>query len=86
MQNGATDVITAASHGLFVGEAFDRIRNSPISRVVVTNSIPPERAKDNLGDKLVVLDVSKLLGDAIHRVHHKESVSALFEGTAGFKR
>ena len=86
MENGAKDVITAASHGLFVGEAFERIRKSPISRVVVTNSIPPQRAMDELGEKLTVLDVSKLLGDAVHRVHHKESVSALFEGTAGFKR
>ncbi len=86
MKSGAKDVIAAASHGLFVGEAFERIRKSPISRVVVTNSIPPQRAQNELGEKLTVLDVSKLLGDAIHRVHHKESVSALFEGTAGFKR
>lgn len=86
MQHGARGVIAAASHGLFVGEAFDRIKKSPISRVVVTNSIPPTRAQEQLGEKLVVLDVSKLLGEAVSRVHHKESVSALFEGTAGFKR
>lgn len=86
MQNGAKNVIAAASHGLFVGQAFERLKASPISKVVVTNSIPPERAQEALGEKLVVLDVSALLGDAIHRVHHKESVSALFKGTAGFKR
>ena len=86
MDNGAKDVIAAASHGLFVGKAFDRINASPISKVVVTNSIPSERASEALGDKLVTLDVSSLLGDAINRVHHKESVSALFMGTAGFKR
>ena len=86
MDHGAKDVIAAASHGLFVGKAFERLTASPISKVVVTNSIPPERAKEALGDKLVTLDVSALLGDAINRVHRKESVSALFQGTAGFKR
>ena len=86
VEHGAKDVIAAATHGLFVGPAFQRIADSPISKVVVTNTIPQDPAREALGDTLVELCVGPLLGDAIHRVHHNESVSALFRGTAGLKR
>ncbi|MGP1272323.1 MAG: ribose-phosphate diphosphokinase [Phycisphaerales bacterium] len=86
MEHGARDVIAAATHGLFVGPAFERILGCGISRVVVTNTIPQDAAREALGDRLVELCVGPLLGDAIHRVHHNESVSALFRGTAGLKR
>ncbi|MEM8757264.1 MAG: ribose-phosphate pyrophosphokinase [Planctomycetota bacterium] len=86
VEHGAKDVIAAATHGLFVGEAFSRIADSPISRVVVTNTIPQDRARERLGERLVELCVGPLLGDAIHRVHHNESVSELFRSTAGLKR
>ncbi|MEL7485380.1 MAG: ribose-phosphate diphosphokinase, partial [Planctomycetota bacterium] len=85
-EHGAKDIIVGATHGLFVGPAYERINDAGISRVVVTNTIPQDEARAALGDKLVELCVGPLLGDAIHRVHHNESVSELFRQTAGFKR
>ncbi|MEL6498665.1 MAG: ribose-phosphate pyrophosphokinase [Planctomycetota bacterium] len=85
-EHGAKDIIVGATHGLFVGPAYERIHDAGISRVVVTNTIPQDEARAALGDRLVELCVGPLLGDAIHRVHHNESVSALFRQTAGFKR
>ncbi|MEL6796970.1 MAG: ribose-phosphate pyrophosphokinase, partial [Planctomycetota bacterium] len=81
-EHGAKDIIVGATHGLFVGPAYERIRDAGISRVVVTNTIPQDEARAALGDTLVELCVGPLLGDAIHRVHHNESVSALFRQTA----
>ncbi|MEM9165575.1 MAG: ribose-phosphate pyrophosphokinase [Planctomycetota bacterium] len=86
MENGATGVIAAATHGLLVGKACERLADSPISKIVVTNTIPQDRNRERLGEMLVELNVGNLLGDAIYRVHHNESVSALFRSTAGLKR
>ena len=86
MEHGAKRVIAAATHGLFVGEAAERLNASPISKIVVTNTVPTQSAAEALGDKLVTLEVCGLLGDAIHRVHHNKSISELFRGTAGLKR
>ncbi len=83
---GAKDVIAAATHGLFVGSAVDKLMASPISKIVVTNTVPlPERCAP-LKDRLVQLCVGQLLGEAIKRIHNNQSVSALFEKTAGVKR
>lgn len=86
MEQGATRVIAAATHGVLVGLAIERLRESPISKVVVTNTIPGNSRAVGLGDKLEVLCVSKLLGEAIHRIHHNLSISELFKDTAGVKR
>jgi ribose-phosphate pyrophosphokinase len=73
---GARKIIAAATHPVFSGDAFARIERSPIEEVVVTNSIP---LKDGLPcSKINVLDVSPLLGEAIHRIHTGESISNLF--------
>jgi ribose-phosphate pyrophosphokinase len=85
-ENGARDVIAAATHGVFVGPAIERLVASPISKVVVTDTVPlPSRAAA-LGSKLHVLSVGELLGEAIGRIHNNQSVSALFKQTAGVKR
>ena len=86
MHHGARDVISAATHAVLVGPAVERLRESPISRVVVTDTIPCGPRCDGLADKLTVLSVGRLLGDAIHNIHHDLSVSALFQQTAGTKR
>ncbi|MFO0830998.1 MAG: ribose-phosphate pyrophosphokinase [Phycisphaerales bacterium] len=83
---GAKDVIAAATHGLFVGSAVDKLMASPISRVVVTNTVPLPVRCDAMKDRLVQLCVGPLLGEAIRRIHNNQSVSALFERTAGAKR
>ncbi|MCH2148492.1 MAG: ribose-phosphate pyrophosphokinase [Phycisphaerales bacterium] len=86
MEQGATDVIAAASHPVLVGLALDRLKDAPISRLVVTDTIPDNGRLDLIRDKLVSLSVAPLLGEAIHRIHHDQSVSALFQRGTGTKR
>ncbi|MDP6152578.1 MAG: ribose-phosphate pyrophosphokinase [Phycisphaeraceae bacterium] len=77
-QNGATDVIAAATHPVLVGLAIERIAEAPITHVAVTDTIPTEGRCKPIEDKLAVLTVAELLGEAIHRIHHNLSVSSLF--------
>jgi ribose-phosphate pyrophosphokinase len=86
MDNGAVDVICAATHGVFVGMALERIHESPISKVVVTDTISCTDRCQLIDDKLVELSVGKLLGEAIHRIHHDQSISAMFRTIVGTKR
>jgi len=72
---GATRVMAMATHAVLSGPAMDRISASSLDEVIVTNSIPPQK---DLGEKIKVLSVAKLLGEAIKRVHHGDSISSLF--------
>lgn len=83
---GAKDIIAAATHGVLVGPAVERLAASPISRVVVCDTVPRHPRTDPLGSKLVELSVGPLLGNAIYRIHNNQSVSALFRNSAGPKR
>jgi ribose-phosphate pyrophosphokinase len=85
-EKGASDVIAAATHPVLVGPAVDRLLASPISRIVVCNTIPLAARTAPLKPKLVELSVAPLLSQAIHRIHNNQSVSALFKNTAGTKR
>ncbi len=86
MEKGARKVISAATHPVLVGMAMQRLRESPISQVVVTNTIPLGPRVDPVKDKLVELCVGPLIGEAIHRIHHDRSISELFRKSAGPKR
>ncbi|MDP9406537.1 MAG: ribose-phosphate diphosphokinase [Actinomycetota bacterium] len=78
--NGAKDVIVTATHGVLSGPAMDRLKNSRISEVVVTNTLPiPE---DRRIDKLTVLSIAPLIARAIKEVFEDGSVTSLFEGQA----
>jgi ribose-phosphate pyrophosphokinase len=72
---GASSVTVCATHGIFSGNALQRIEESEIDKVIVSNSIPQEKNKCK---KLEVLDVSDLLAEAIKRIHSNESISSLF--------
>jgi len=74
---GASDVFACATHGVLSGPALQRIDESPLKKVVITNTIP---AQEKLAkcEKLISLSVSKLLAEAIRRIHNDESVSSLF--------
>ncbi len=86
MEQGANDVLCAATHALLVGPAVKRLVEAPISRVVVTDTIPDgERCRD-LSHKLVRLTVARLLGEAVHRIHHDLSISEMFRDAVGTKR
>ncbi len=86
MDQGATEVRVAATHPVLVGPAIDRLIESPISQVIVTNTIPLSDRAKRLDGKLVELCLGELLGDAIHNIHHDQSVSALLRDAAGAKR
>ncbi|PBP16406.1 ribose-phosphate diphosphokinase [Diplocarpon rosae] len=78
-RGGAKKVYCIATHGLFGGDSLEELENCDcIDLIVVTNSfpIPPEKARGI--NKLVVLDLSNLLAEAIRRNHYGESISALF--------
>ncbi len=86
MEHGATDVICAATHAVLVGPAVERLGAAPISRIIVTDTIPNHKRTEAIRDKLVQLSVAHLLGKAVHRIHHDLSVSALFREAVGTKR
>lgn len=85
---GATDVVVAATHPVLVGPAVERLGGESIRRVVCSNTIPSAGRLDPLKEqgKYVELCVAGLLGEAIHRIHHNQSVSALFRTGGGLKR
>ena len=65
---------------------MQRMLESPISKVVVADTIPCGARTKALDAKLEVLTVAPLLGEAIHRIHHDQSISALFRHAGGAKR
>jgi len=86
MERGARNVIVGATHAVLVGLAMERLQESPISRVIVTDTIPCGERCRPIENKLVELSVAELIGEAIHRIHHNQSVSALFRKGSGGKR
>jgi len=60
------------------GPAVERLRDSAIDEIVVTDTIPVPQEKIDAIGKIRVLSVSALMGEAIHRIHNNESVSSLF--------
>jgi len=76
MAEGARDVYSCATHGVFSGSALERIEASALREVIVTDTIPlPEGANP---DRITVLSVAPLFGEAVRRIHRGESVGALF--------
>jgi ribose-phosphate pyrophosphokinase len=78
--NGASDVVVTATHGVLSGPAVDRLKNSRVSEVVVTNTLPIE--DERRFDKLTVLSIAPLLARAISEVFEDGSVTSLFDGAA----
>ena len=76
-ENGTKSVIAACSHAVLSGPALDRINESALKEVIVTNTIPMDSNVKKC-KKLKVLSVAPLLGDAIKRIHEETSVSSLF--------
>ncbi len=75
-QEGATKIYACATHAVLSGPAMKRLDDSPIEKLIVTNSIPHDQKA--LSKKVVQLSVAKLLGEAIARIHDDSSVSELF--------
>ena len=77
MEHGATEVYACCTHPVFSGPATQRIASSPVKEVVVTDTIPV--TGDKKLDKITVLPIGSLLGEAVHRIHTGLSVGAMFE-------
>ncbi len=75
-EKGARSITACATHPIFAGDACQRIMESPIKDIVVTNTVPFDRMDQC--PKVKILDVSELIAEAIKRIHYNESVSTLF--------
>lgn len=76
-KEGAKGVYACCSHPVLSGNAIEKINNSPIIELAVTNTITFSKPVPT--DKIKVLSVGEIIGEAIRRVFHKESLSAIFE-------
>ena len=74
---GANEVYVGCTHGVLSGPAIERIQNSSIKELVMTNTIPLPKEKQI--DKIVVVSISELFGEAIKRIHEETSIGELFE-------
>lgn len=77
LDKGATKVVACATHGVLSGPAVERITDSAISKVVVTDTLPLSPEAKASG-KIEQLSVARLLGEAIKRIHSSDSISSLF--------
>jgi ribose-phosphate pyrophosphokinase len=76
-ENGARRVFAACTHPVLSGKAMERINDSSLEKLIVTNTIPMRNSSDSM-DKFVVLSVAELFGEAILRINKGLSVSSLF--------
>ncbi|MBL1216196.1 MAG: ribose-phosphate pyrophosphokinase [Planctomycetes bacterium] len=83
---GAKRVMVAATHGVLAGMAMERLADPSIDRVILTDSIPLDGRCDAIKDKLICLSVDRLMAEAIYRINHDMSISALFQDSFGSKR
>jgi ribose-phosphate pyrophosphokinase len=77
IERGATAVYAAVTHGLLAGNACETLDNSPVRRMFITDSV--ETQPTQLSDKIEVVSVAGLFGEAIRRIAQRESISVLFD-------
>jgi ribose-phosphate pyrophosphokinase len=80
MKEGAAGVVLAATHAILSDPAVDRLKNSPATEVIITNTlpVPPEKQFD----KLTTLSIAPMLARAIREVFEDGSVTSMFDGHA----
>ncbi|RKX26087.1 MAG: ribose-phosphate diphosphokinase, partial [Candidatus Zixiibacteriota bacterium] len=76
-ERGALEIYAAATHGVLSGQSIERINNSPIKKMIISDSI--DVSEKQLGDKFEIISCSELMGEAIKRIFDEESVSSLFK-------
>lgn len=74
-KEGAKDIYICGTHAVLSGKAVEKLSKAPVKEVVVTDTIPTAGKEF---PTLRVLSIANLLGEAIRRIHHSESVSSLF--------
>ncbi len=75
-ERGARAVYAAISHGVFAGDSMRRIEDSPIEKLIVTDSVETQPVE--LGPKIEVVSVAPPFAEAIKRIYNHESISVLF--------
>jgi ribose-phosphate pyrophosphokinase len=78
LKRGVTKVYACCTHPVFSGPSIQRIAASPVKEVVVADTIPVN--DDKKLNKITVLSIASLIGEAIHRIHTGLSIGAMFEG------
>jgi ribose-phosphate pyrophosphokinase len=81
IESGAKEVYACSTHAVFSGSAIKRIATSPVKEVVVTDSLPVTDKKKL--ERITVLSIAPLLGEAIQRIHTGQSIGAMFEQGQG---
>lgn len=76
-KNGAKNIYALCTHGIFSGRAIEKVKNSPVEKIFVSDTIPLKNDKLKC-NKIEVLSVSKLFAEAIDSIHEETSVSKLF--------
>ena len=76
-ERGVKEIYACCTHPIFSGPAIQRIASCSVKEVVVTDTVPV--ADDKRLDKITVLSIAPLLGEAIHRIHTGQSIGAMFE-------
>ncbi len=77
IERGACEVHAVVTHGVFNEGAMEKIDRSPIKTVLITDSVETQPVR--LGPKIKIISVAPLFGEAIKRIHNRESISVLFE-------
>jgi len=76
-ERGAKRVYVGATHGVFGGQAIERLAAAPIDEVIITDTVPLTEEAQKLENKKI-LTISEVLGEAIRRIHKNESISGMF--------
>jgi len=77
MEQGARNVYACATHAVLSDPAIERIMASPLKELITTDTVTPRTVVTNC-PKVKILSVAKLLGEAVKRIHHGDSISSLF--------
>jgi ribose-phosphate pyrophosphokinase len=77
-QNGVKDIYIAATHAVFAPPAMERLAECDFTKLAVTDTIPLGNRAEAIKDRLVELSIANLVGEAIQRIHHNQSISELF--------
>ena len=75
-KEGAKSIVASCVHAVLSGNAIERIANSPLEKVVITNTVPADKARAS--EQYECLSVAPLLAEAIKSIHDETSVSRLF--------
>jgi ribose-phosphate pyrophosphokinase len=76
MARGAKEVYAVVSHGVLAEQAAQKIDDSPITQLLATDTV--ENHPNSLPEKIQFVSVAPLFGEAIRRIHSRESISAMF--------